>query len=80
MRYTTSVRRHAEIGMVMRNANEHLGSECADYSPQAQADRLLPTLPRTSRCRFHDDADQFGENSRTAQRYNASDAEPEDES
>lgn len=51
------------------------------HDRHAQAERLLPTLQRTSRHRFHDhDEDQFFEDSRHPERDSGPDLDGEDES
>jgi hypothetical protein len=62
----------------MRAASDRFGRASAHH-PQVQW--LLPALPRTSRCRFHDDdRDQSFEESRTPARYHEPDLDGEDES
>ena len=55
------------------------GTTPTNHDRHVQADRLLPTLQRTSRYRFHDDEDQSSEDARHRERDGASDPELEDE-
>ena len=65
----------------MRTASDPFGRASAHHNRHAQWQQLLPALPRTSRCRFHDDdRDQSFEESRTTARYNDPDPDVEDES
>jgi hypothetical protein len=56
------------------------GTTPANLDRHVQADRLLPTLRRTSRHRFHDDDDRSSEDSRHSERDDPSDPNVEDES
>ena len=60
----------------MRHAT---GTTPPNHDRHVQVDRLLPTLQRTSRYRFHDDEDQSSEDSRHRERDDASDPDLEDE-
>ena len=63
----------------MRNASERFGTPSAHPHRQAQAERLLPALQRTSRYRFHeDDPDRSSDNTRTA-RYQEPEPDVEDD-
>jgi hypothetical protein len=63
----------------MRTASERFGRASAHHNRHAQGQRLLPALPRTTRCRSHDDdRDHFFEESRTAARYDEPDPDSPD--
>ena len=65
----------------MRTESERSVGASEHRNRQAQAQRLLPALPMTSRCRFHDDdRDQAVGESRATARYNEPDPDLEGES
>jgi hypothetical protein len=76
--YTAVTCQQFEIGGVgMRNVT---GTASQHHDRHVQTERPLPTLPRTSRYRFHDhDEDQSFDDSRHTERDNVPDPDVEDE-